>query len=154
MKSQYPKLFAALERGESFLIIKPRQIGMTTFAAKYAAWLADYRDRDTVVFSPNAAIQRRFFDIYDKSVVRTSGFAHNLASMPTKSCLHVFDEIDLFSHDRLDSLRNIGYNQILAYTSILDMRGIVKFLDIVGPNSRPQIINWSDKNENEHIFRT
>ena len=48
MKKQYKDfyrfLWKFLEEGHSAMVIKPRQCGMSVFAARYAAWCLDYKD--------------------------------------------------------------------------------------------------------------
>lgn len=126
-KDFYRFLWEYLEDGNSAIVIKPRQVGMTSFAARYAAWCADYKDTPIKVASCNTAMTRIFSDLVKDFRVRiwNSGFEK---FDQTNSDFMIFDEIDFIPTERIvRQLEGREVSQFLAYTTINDMCSLSEF---------------------------
>lgn len=130
-KDFYRFLWEFLEGGNSAIVIKPRRVGMTSFAERYAAWCADYKDRRVNVFSPESNLTRDIIDrINNFRVYTPTGLighkTHNqIIPEEYTDDFFIFDEVD-FIRDVENKLRGQAISHFLAYSTINDMSNLYR----------------------------
>lgn len=164
-KDFYRFLWEYLESGNSAIIIKPRQVGMTSFAARYAAWCVDYKD---------VGVKLHTCKLYNTEYIR--GMISNFRCfnpytthkdyensldriLPIEGCsiLDIFDEFDFMDNRRLaDRLRGYSINQMLAYTTVSDLENLqtIKHSYLSRNLKRLEVFNMSDHIENTFKFKS
>lgn len=163
MKKEYKEfyrfLWEYLESGNSAIIIKPRQCGMTTFAARYAAWCLDYKDvgvhlhmcrRQNLEYMHQLINDSRAINPYS----RGRDLINNMDRiLPCEGCdvFHILDEFD-FMPNIDKKLRGYALDHFLAYTTISNL-GNLNAIRVSSVGAKEvRIFNISDHLE-ENIYR-
>jgi hypothetical protein len=152
-KDFYRFLWEYLEEDKSAMIIKPRQCGMTQFAARYAAWCLDYKDMDVQLIATNSKFKNRFWEFVEG--FRCNHYRNRSETLDgvspqssTGKTLLIADEIDWMTERDISTKMRGMTCQILGYSSINNMLGISTFLNVAPPASKGfQVFNISDTNE-------
>lgn len=126
-KDFYRFLWEYLEDGNSAIVIKPRQVGMTSFAARYAAWCLDYKEMSVKFMACNQHMTTHMLGLVNGfRSIRVTGEID--PPNPDKEELRIFDEVDFMYEERLRrNLEGTQIDQFLAYTSIKDMKSLCIF---------------------------
>jgi hypothetical protein len=171
MKKEYKEfyrfLWEYLDGDNSALIIKPRQCGMTNFAARYAAWCLDYKDTavKSIGHRNNRDYLTCFWDMVEKyRCVNFRGNRDQVRNWDTiipedhnGNIIVIADEIEWMDMSRLECSFSGLSAQILAFSSIKDCRGISKFIEVAYPchikkGCKFETFNISDTHENKYKF--
>jgi hypothetical protein len=156
-KDFYRFLWKYLEEGNSAIVIKPRQVGMTTFAARYAAWCLDYKDVGVHLHMCRRQNLKYMHQLIDDSRAinpysRCRDLLKNMDRiLPCEGCdiFHIFDEFDFMTNIDI-KLRGCSLNHFLAYTTINNLKNLNSLrVPSVGAKE-VRVFNISDYSENIH----
>jgi hypothetical protein len=123
-KDFYRFLWDYLESGKSAFVIKPRQVGITCFAARYAAWCLDYKDMEVEVVSVHNNMEHYIRDMIKKFRVQPLIADSTIRNKK----LRIFDEIDFIDNHKLhEKMVGTSNHQYLAYTTVNKLNSISLF---------------------------